>query len=233
MDKQDYVFHAPTSMEEAKCLLGVAVSLQKEDDQFHCGLAFGMNGNHVNIIHLTGHNGLRLSTNWGIFKIFVKPNIGIDRQIAFLPLCKLIINNMGKEGFEVKYGLRYDEYAEYDENGLLHLGEHEIGLTCATYVLTLFHSVGFDLVDIHNWPMRESDKKWLKKIIETYSNPEVKTHVNMTKEHLEKMSNEDVTSRFRPEEVAVSSALFRGKAAPTDEIWKHGEMLNKYMYEIY
>ena len=233
MDKQDYVFHAPTSMEEASCLLGVAVSLHKEDNQFHCGLAFGMHGDKVNIIHLTSHNGLRLSTKWGNFKIFVKPNIGIDRQIAFLPLCKLIINNIGKEGFEVKYGLRYDEYAEYDENGILHLGEHEIGLTCATYVLTLFHSVGFDLVDIHNWPMRESDKEWLKKIIETYSDPVVKTHVNMTKEHLEKMSNEDVTSRFRPEEVAVSSALYRGKAAPTDEIWKHGEMLNKYMYEIY
>lgn len=232
MEKQNYVFDIPTNMKETNCILGVAVSLQKVDDQFHCGLAFGMNGEQVTILHLTGHNGLRCSSKWGTFKVFIKPNIDIDRQIAFLPLCKLIINNMGKEGFEVKYGLRYDEYAEYDENGILHLGEHEIGLTCATYVLTLFHSVGFDLVDIHNWPMREGDKKWLEKILETYSDPAVKQHVSMTKEHLDKMRAEDVTSRFRPEEVAVSSALFKGKAAQTEEIWKHGEMLSQYMYEI-
>lgn len=231
MEKQDYVFDVPTTFDETKCFLGIAVSLQKEADQFHCGLAFGMIGGQVNILHLTGHNGLRCSSQWGIFKVFVKPNIDIDRQIAFLPLCKLIINNIGKPGFEVKYGLRYDEYAEYDEHGILHLGEHEIGLTCATYVLTLFHSVGLDIVDIHNWPMRESDKEWLKKIFETYSDPDTKRHFCMTKEHLALMKAEDVTSRFRPEEVAVSSALFKGKAAPTEEIWKHGEMLNQYMYE--
>lgn len=232
MEKQDYVFDVPTTIEETNSFLGIAVSLQKENNQFHCGLAFGMKGGQVNILHLTGHNGLHCSSHWGIFKVFVKPNIDIDRQIAFLPLCKLIINNIGKPGFEVKYGLRYDEYAVYDEHGILHLGEHEIGLTCATYVLTLFHSVGLDLVDIHNWPMRESDKEWLKSIIETYSDPDIKQHFSMTKEHLAMMKAEDVTSRFRPEEVAVSSALFKGKAAPTEEIWRHGEMLSKYMYEI-
>lgn len=232
MEKEEYVYHLPTSFDGDDFLIGVVISLDKDYDQFHCGLSFDLK-NGVHILHLKSHKRLYYNEDWGVFQCYIKPNIHPLRQEAIIPLCYLIRDKIEDEDSQVPYGFNYDEYAFYDlGSGMLHLGSHESGLTCATFVMTLFHSIGIDLIDLSNWPKRPEDDDWegrTKRLLSQY-----KVQVNMSKEHLERLKYEVLTGcpRYRPEEVAVSSALYSNQSAPTEDIRAAGARLHRYMYEM-
>lgn len=227
MEKENYVCHLPLQEIQSDCMIGVVVSIDNKHKQFHCGLAFRM-GEGYNILHLAHHNDLECDNNCEGFQVFIKPNIPMELQIPFIQLCRTIKDDIAEGHKEVAYGLIYDEYARYVD-GKLYLGENEIGLTCATYVITLFNSAGIKLVDIYNWPIREEDKSWFDWVKSIFNIPKVKQFLGMTKEHQTKILNQELGPRFRPEEVAVSSALYTGKPAETQLIWAHGKKLNHYM----
>ena len=46
------------------------------------------------------------------------------------------------------------------------------------------------------------------------------------------MESQKGVPRFRPEEVAVSSALYEERPAPTSQIWEEGEKLKKHLVAI-
>lgn len=232
--KEEYVCHLPLQNGETDSLIGVVVNLDDNQKQFHCGLAFRLDGD-FKILHLAHHNALMCDNDCSGFKIFVIPNIPKELQIPFIQMCRSIKDDVEEGHTDVAYGLCYDEFASY-EDGKLYLAGTEIGLTCATYVITLFHSVGIDLVDIHNWPAREEDKKWFEYVKSLFSIQKVKVFLGMTKEHQSKVLNEDFGPRFRPEEVAVSSALYENsehRPAATPLIWEHGARLNQYMKAMF
>lgn len=232
--KEEYVCHLPLQNGETDSLIGVVVNLDDNQKQFHCGLAFRLDGD-FKILHLAHHNALMCDNDCSGFKIFVIPNIPKELQIPFIQMCRSIKDDVEEGHTDVAYGLCYDEFASY-EDGKLYLAGTEIGLTCATYVITLFHSVGIDLVDIHNWPAREEDKKWFEYVKSLFSIQNVKVFLGMTKEHQSKVLNEDFGPRFRPEEVAVSSALYENsehRPAATPLIWEHGARLNQYMKAMF
>lgn len=227
MEKEDYVCHLPLQEGQADSLIGVVVNLDKSHKQFHCGLAFRM-GEDFKILHLAHHNDLECDDNCNQFQVFVKPSIPRELQIPFIQMCRAIKEEVDEGHKDIAYGLSYDEYAMCVD-GKLYLAENEIGLTCATYVITLFHSAGIDLVDIHNWPERKEDMGWFQRVKRIFENHMVKLYLGMTKEHQSKILNEKFGPRFRPEEVAASSALYEGKPADTQLVWEHGARLNRYM----
>jgi len=227
MDKESYVCDLPLQNEQTNSLVGVVVQYDNKHHSFHCGLAFRMDEG-FKILHLAHHNDLECDNDCRGFHVFVIPNLPIELQKAFIPMCRMIKEDIEDGHTDVAYGLCYDEFASY-RDGKLMLAGNEIGLTCATYVITLFHSVGIDLVNIHNWPARDEDKRWFEWVKSLFGKAWVKLHVNMTKDHQAKILNEQVGPRFRPEEVAVSSALYDKGPAETQLIWDHGDRLNKYM----
>lgn len=235
MEKPEYLFTLQGSLTDGESLCGVALNIDREDRHFHCGLAFINEDGQLNVLHLATHNLLICENNEGDFDCYIRPHINKFRQRAFIPLCNLIKKRIAEEGTKVTYGLRFDDYAEYDDSGVLHLAEHEIGLTCATYVLTLFHSIGIDLIALSNWPDREDDHLWHDDIVKTLKKYKTHPSVQMTREHLENLKEEakQHPHRYRPEEVAASSALYNGSAASPNDIIAHGAYINKYMNEIF
>lgn len=225
----EYVYNLPNQFVEKDCQVGVVLSLDRHHNQFHCGISFDLNKS-VNIIHLEGHERLKYTTTWEDFKCYVKPNMHPFRQEAFIALCHVIKDRILQGDTKIPYGFIYDEYASYDQDGTLHLAEHETGLTCATYVMTVFHSAGIDLIDIPSWTVRPDDSNWQGSIKHWHFRN--KHDVHISKEQLAHLKYETGCPRFRPEEVAVSSALYTNAAASTTDIRAAGAMLNRYMYEM-
>lgn len=164
--KDDFVYDLPSRF-ETEFKIGVAIQYDKQHDQMHCGIAF-VNQNTQQIIHLATHNWLTLDTNLNDFKCIVKPSLPNIVQESFVALCLAIKDDINNGNTHIPYGFLYDDYAIIDNDGKLALTEKEIGLTCATYVLTFFHSCGFDLVDISNWPPRDEDKPWYEGIVNLF-----------------------------------------------------------------
>ena len=232
MEKESYIYHLPATFDGEDFKIGIVLSLDKDHNQFHCGLSFDM-ANGIHILHLKSHKKLFYNEDWSDFRCIVKPSIHPLRLDAMIPLCYLIRDKIGDEDSQVPYGFYYDEYASYDlGSGVLSLGCHDSGLTCATFVMTLFHSIGIDLIDIENWTKRPEDDDWETRIKRLFSS--YKDRVDMSKEHLETLKYEISIGcpRFRPEEVAVSSALYFNQPASTEEIREAGARLNQYMYEM-
>lgn len=75
------------------------------------------------------------------------------------------------------------------------------GLTCATFVLSIFTRLGFDLLDTENWPNRPEDAHWQQHILRV-----LKRHASA--EHVAAAAADIGAKRFRPEEVAAVAIMF-------------------------
>lgn len=226
--KHEYVFNLSEALGE-DFRIGVVLHLEKKHNQFHCGLAFDLDKS-PNVIHLASHNDLRCDENLDEFECIIKTNLHQFTQESFESLCEVIRSDIQNGKIQVPYGFLYDDYALIHDDGTLELTPNEVGLTCATYVLTLFHSCGYNLVDIKSWPPRKEDIPWYSNMVSLFDR--FGKFLGVSSEHLERLKQQVNVPRFRPEEVAVSSALFNGQPADTIEIWEHGKELKEYMYSI-
>src|SRR5262249_27060853 len=110
----------------------------------------------------------------------------------------------------IGYALRYDPHALFDPvTGRLTLPEGR-GLSCSTFVLVLFRSARFPLIDTTGWPItrpgdREAQEKILNILERTCPDPD---HVEGVRQEIQKGCE-----RVRPEEVA-GAALFDAPMVP-------------------
>lgn len=224
----EYIVDLPSSFGD-DFKMGVVISYDLKHDQTHCGVAFNL-GTNQQAIHLATHNNLTHDDTLNGFNCIIKPNIHPILQDSMVSLCEALRDDILDGNNKVPYGFLYDDYAIIESDGKLRLTEREIGFTCATYVLTLFHSCGFDLVDIDNWPPREEDRTWFENIINIFRR--FASFLGIDPDHLKKMESQTNVPRFRPEEVAVSSALFNEHHAETPLIWAKGNELKIHLASI-
>lgn len=227
MSDTSYIYNIPDLPEQKSDLIGVVISLDKEYKQFHCGISFDLNSNEK-VLHLRTHNDLVCDNGLDNFQCWIKPHIHMLIQEQMSILCN-IIKNRGNQGKNVSYGFLYDGSAQYSNVGQLTFSSNMSGLTCATFVLTIFHSCGVDLIDVNTWPVRSSDISWQHKIWKLLCGLAQRIGIPGLFKHLE---SELGSPRFRPEEVAVSSALYNISAAESDYIQEEGLKLNQYMWSI-
>ena len=223
--KAEYVYHIDEIPKEDNCKVGIVVSLNRSVQLSHCGVAYNIHDT-LRILHLATHKDIRVDDDWGHFLVWVKPNIPTIFQEAMIPFFEVIENKIKAGAYHVPYGFKYENYSSFDRNGDLTLGKGSKGLSCSTYVITLFHSLGIDLVDIQNWPSRKEDLPWYAFIIDIFANN------GMSNDFIEGLKKEIGVPRFRPEETAVSSALMKGGPAKYTDIWAHGKELLEYLYQI-
>ena len=223
--KAGYVYDINEIPEEEDCRVGIVVSLNRRASLSHCGVAYNVH-NDLRILHLATHKDIRVDDEWGYFLVWVKPTFPAALQDALIPFFEVIEKKINAGDYHIPYGFKYENYSTFDGNGDLILGKGSKGLSCSTYVITLFHSIGIDLVDIKNWPSREEDLPWYAFIINIFERN------GMSNNLIANLKQEIGVPRFRPEETAVSSALRQGTPAHYTEIWAHGKELLDYLYQI-
>ena len=152
--KADYVYNIGEIPKEEDCKIGIVVSLNRKAQLSHCGVAYDIHGT-LRILHLATHKDIRVDGDWGDFLVWVKPNLPAKLQEAMIPFFEVIEEKIKEGAYHIPYGFKYENYSSFDANGDLTLGKGSKGLSCSTYVITLFHSLGIDLVDISNWPSRK------------------------------------------------------------------------------
>lgn len=86
--------------------------------------------------------------------------------------------------------------SKFDNTGQLILRERSKGLTCATFVLAIFKTVGIDLVKEDEWPARYNEDLEFLETLSSFATPE---HLKLLKKEVE-----EGCKRIRPAEVLGS-----------------------------
>lgn len=230
MDKPCYLYDTKGELpSEEECPVGVVINVEKKPDHFHCGVFYNYGGS-MNILHLATYKQLRHDGDYRNFSHLVKPNIHPKRLKLIAPFCQLVHQKEMDGILKIPYGINYEDYSEIDQlSGELHLSQGTNGLTCATFVMTIFHSMGFDLVDLKSWPHREEDKKWKLETLNalvTYMN-----RWSIPGDFIRKLAMEQNLVRYKPQEVAASSALYDNGPASSEKIISEGEFVKVYLIQ--
>lgn len=207
------------STETTGVLIGQSDPIQNPN-QLHCGIVYKYQ-NKFNAIHLAWHNVLKNDDDTTKFPnyLYIKSAIPISRQNSIAAMCRLILKRKNEK--QIPYGLLYSG-GKFTKDGILNLDSKESGLTCATFVLAVYDTCQIKLIDFNNWQPRVSDKEWHNYIIDCLI--QTKDIFNISELHIENVTNEIGCARFRPEEVAISSAL-NDFPADSDRIIEQGEAL--------
>lgn len=229
--KAAYVYNIDEIPQAEDCKLGIVININRRwNKQRHCGIVFNLH-EELRVLHLATHNEVRCDRDLEDFLCWIKPEMHPVMQEAFCGYLQIVGESVDNGNNQIPYGFLYDDYARIEPDGTLILGDKECGLTCATFVLTLFASKGIRLVDLDSWTSREEDKPWFLQIIKLFLDYFLMKQ-KMTVAHYKRLLSEVGCPRFRPEEIAVSSALYNQRAAATDEIRQAGSGLLDYLLEI-
>lgn len=228
MEKPEYLYETNKELpSEEECPVGIVINLEKRPDHFHCGIAYVLEGK-INVLHLATYKQLLHDDDYGNFSHFVKTNLHPKRLKLMAPFCKLVHQKVLDGELKVPYGISYEDYSEIDQvSGELRLSQGTNGLTCSTFVMTMFHSSGFDLIDLKNWPHRDEDKKWKADTLNALVRAMNKWNIPINFIH--KLAMEQNLVRYKPQEVAASSALYDNRPADAGRIIGEGVTIKEYM----
>jgi hypothetical protein len=98
----------------------------------------------------------------------------------------------------IPYGITVDGI-DFGSDGSMLKEEEHAGLTCATFVLRILHSQGYEIIDIQNWTERADDEAWQAQILDYLSAVAPKKFIDFQRTQVGAL-------RFRPEEVTVAAA---------------------------
>lgn len=82
------------------------------------------------------------------------------------------------------------------------------GFTCATAVLAIFRSLGFNLIEPIDWPERHSDDAWQNWVIEALTEHNKTRSVTDLDMHIAEMKRDVGAKRIRPTEMAAAANIF-------------------------
>jgi hypothetical protein len=148
-------------------------------------------------LHLAWHFDLRHEPPSDRY-LWVDPVIPEPRLVQVAAVCRLVRRENGKG--RIPYGFSPPSDCLDAETGDYLFGPTRVGLTCATFVLAVFHRAGLLLVLYSSWPVnRPGDADWQRFIVEELRN----NTPTATPEHVRAVESDiGITVRYRPEEVA-------------------------------
>lgn len=189
-------------------ILGIAVGHIKKGF-LHNKILFRLKG-EVKEIHLGWHHYF-IHQDIEALDSFIwrAPKLPNSRLRSVAAKCQIVAENQKKnkknEKAKLPYAIGYYSGREFDENGIYTDNKGvEYGMTCATFVLTIFKSVGIELVHWEDWTKgRPDDKRWFKYIISKLEEG-VKDGI-ISQEHLNNVKGEKKCARYRPEEIFAAT----------------------------
>lgn len=158
--------------------------------------------NTIHLLHLPGHKTRvrgRLTDEYA----WLEPSIPGPQARLLAAQCVRIMERYQLRG--LPYGLRYAG-AQFVKGELVL--DDAIGLTCATFALAIFASVGVQLLRTDEWLLRDDDIDDKKRLIRFVREGGAIAHAESLKQVAEMSA-----PRFRPEEVAAAGTV-DGTALP-------------------
>ncbi len=177
----------------------IAVAIGFVDaNQRHVGLLHhDSESNGVRLLHLAWHHRLANDSPTHDY-LRVDPVIHPRRQLQVAAICRKVLR-ANPTGIPYAFSAPNDCFDE--ATGQFLLGPARHGLTCASFVLAVFHVAGLPLVDYGTWPLnRTGDREWQEQIVAALRG-------RATPEHVEAVRGEIGSVRFRPEEVAGAATV--------------------------
>jgi hypothetical protein len=189
----------------------LAVAIRAEPTgETHVGIAFSDNRrtNSMSLLHLATYCDLRLelevTQTSGDYVWFV-PRLPLDVRKAIATRCRAI----ARQRPVIRYGFSLNPTCYFDSDGVMH-SLPGTGLTCASFVLRVFSSCRWPLVQEDTWPLRPEDEirfGELQQLIRAHLERLCeKSALSFAEEstYVDRMADELPCVRIRPEEVAVA-----------------------------
>jgi len=120
-------------------------------------------------------------------------------------------NKMGKIPYSIaNRETAFDEFGKYVPSGVGY------GLTCASYILSIFHALSVPLLHFQTWPAgRVGDAQWAESILAALATADPPTspeHIAVQRAELPNIV------RFRPEEVGAAFMIFTNTALTFEQV---------------
>ena len=178
--------------------VSIAIAIAS-DGQNHIGILHRSESlDEVILGHLAWHNRLRTSRPKDNY-LWVVPKIHALRARQVAVRCRQILK-ANEKGIAYAFSPPNDCFDE--GTGKFLLGPNRKGLTCATFVLAVFHASGLPLAEYSTWPQtRPDDAAWRESILKKLKQDGV------SEEQIADVSQEPNAVRFRPEEVAACALV--------------------------
>jgi hypothetical protein len=200
------------SVEQLKLRGGqVAVAISSGSFGCHLGIIYSLSGNEAYLVHLAWHKMLRVElfpnqnthdeTVW-LTKIVCLPE-EVSGQIASL------LDALGEQYQDdcnggIDYGVNlFLSGGLIKQAGIYQLIDGSDGLTCATFVSSIFNSFEIPLVDMGTWEESEKNRAWGEAVLCFLMQNE-----ETSPEHIQRVSENISGFRLRPEEVAAAVEKF-------------------------
>lgn len=180
-----------------------AVAIIGNETSTHSGLLIRFPDDPVvYLLHLQTNNlNLKNSAGcppqylWGI------PDLPEDR-LTDIAAKAILVQDVNKAG-RVPYGFSVPDGFFDNETGEMLLSPNNIGLTCATFILAVFHMARIRLIDYSSWHKRESDHTAQEELANFIEKQAEMTGIN--KEDIKAIREQINGIRYRPEEVIASA----------------------------
>lgn len=182
---------------------GLAIAVCRTGDtQLHVGLAYEHNEDSVVFCHLAWHHRLRhdldppAQPHWSRSELYWK-------DVSLHPINRKVVaawlENLRHDSNRIPYGfdVRPPVFSEDGRYIPQALGK---GMTCATFVVEVYRSTSFTLVDEGTWPNRPAeDAHWQAEILARLADG------HAGQDHVDALRNDIGCIRIRPEEVASAT----------------------------
>jgi hypothetical protein len=181
--------------------IGAAIK-RVSGEQLHVGVAYAQSTNKSGMVHLGWHEVLiKNEPITDTYAIAVLQENGLSpssqRIDAFAGFARRVWRRNQDKKIPYSYSLR----STLRRNGDFVEGpDGAPGFTCATFVLAVFETAGFDLLDRSTWPERSTDLAWQRSMIELLKRYADEDHIK----GLEELAG---VLRIRPSEVAAAMLL--------------------------
>lgn len=154
-----------------------------------------------NTLHLAWHCMLEnVASPPAYFTLWVKSSYPAPRLRQAAAYIRRVWTANGRSAIPYSFSSPNDSLDP--ETGAFLLGPTRLGLTCASFVLAVFHGARLPLINYATWVAdRPGDREWQEWIIEQLESR------GADRQHIEHLRSEIGAVRFRPEEVAAGAAL--------------------------
>jgi len=177
-------------------LRAAAVICRTRAGALHLGLLYVTADGGAAILHLGWEDNL--SDVWKGSRLWAAPIVEPERLTSVAGMCRRIWNQFLLNR-TFPYGLGFSQETRFTSDGKFQPAATDRGLTCATFVLAVFNSVGLRLVDEESWPVRrDQDEAFILQLTP-----------HATREHLAclRADLERGARRIQPQEVVGAFAV--------------------------
>lgn len=187
--------------------IGIGIRGYGHSDGVHVGLLYTDVEGTNRFLHLKGHCNLKNDNiadmpSANSYK-WVKVNIDPFLVDFVAQWCETVAKrNVSCIPYAFLYGS-----TTFGKDGLVHFGEKEHGLTCATFILSVLKKQNIDLIKLDDWPLRPEDKKSHDELFIRLYASKYEHDIPITNEHLKNVKDEVGCVRYRSEEVAGAAYL--------------------------